>query len=343
MKWRSSFALVAVALSFACTEPILSPKNAAPTNADIFDALWNEFDLHYSFFEIKRVNWDSVRTVYRPQAIAAASDAALAQVIGAMLATLRDRHVSLTTGGVAPARTFLSKIDSTAARNPFDPRVVDRRYLQSKRVAQGGHVEFGFVSSAIGYVRIPSFEGGGWIGELDEALAALKTAQSLIVDVRGNRGGRHSLAVAAAGRFARTPVTYSYTKIRNGPGHGDFTGLIPQIVNPAGPAQFRGPVVVLTNRTVFSSAENFVLAMDALPSVTTMGDSTGGASGLPMTRELPNGWTYQLSTWVEYTLDRRVFENIGLGPNVYVPTTWNELLAGTDAVMDRAIAAVKKP
>jgi C-terminal processing protease CtpA/Prc len=102
-------------------------------------------------------------------------------------------------------------------------------------------------------------------------------------------------------------------------------------------------VVVLTNRIVYSSAEDFVLAMRALPTVTTMGDSTGGASGRPMTRELPNGWTYSLSTWVEYTRDRRVFENIGLAPDVYVPTSWSELQRGVDAVMDRAIATVKKP
>jgi C-terminal processing protease CtpA/Prc len=342
MKRRLALAALALPALFACSDPVLAPNKVAPTNADVFDALWNEFDLHYSFFEVKRVNWDSLRTVYRPRAIDAANDAALARVIGSMLNALADRHVSLTTSGPASTMTLLSKIDSAVARNPFDPRVTDK-YLQSKRAASGGHVEYGFVTPAIGYVRIPSFDGNGWIGELDEALAALKTATAMIVDVRGNRGGTHSLAIAAAGRFATTSATYSYTRIRNGPRHGDFTNNIAQIVRPAGPAQFRGAVVVLTNRSVYSSAEDFVLAMDALPLVTTMGDSTGGASGLPMTRELPNGWTYQLSTWIEYTLDGRVFENIGLGPDAYVPTSWPELLRGVDAVMDRAIATVKKP
>jgi C-terminal processing protease CtpA/Prc len=343
MTRRLSFAALVLPVLFGCADPILVPKTDAPSNADVFDALWNEFDLRYSFFELKGVNWDSMRVVHRPRAIAAANDAALARVIGTMLAGLHDRHVSLTTGGTMSTMTFLSKADSTVARNPFDARVVDTKYLQSKRIAQGGHVEFGFVSSSIGYVRFPSFEGNGWVGELDEALAALKGVRSLVVDVRGNRGGSHAIAIAAAGRFATAPTVYSYTRIRNGPHHSDFTGMLPQVVQPGGPTQFRGPVVVLTNRTVYSSAEDFVLAMDALPSVTTMGDSTGGASGMPMARELPNGWTYQLSTWIEYTLDRRVFENIGLGPNAYVPTTYSELSRGVDAVMDRAIAAVEKP
>jgi len=342
MKPRSMFVLLALPAAFACTDPSLTANHAAPTNAEVFDAFWNEFDLRYSFFEVKGVNWDSMRVVHRPRAIAAENDAALARVLGTMIAALQDRHVMLTTAGTS-AMTFLSKIDSVLPRNPFDAQMIDRKYLQAKRVTTGGHIQFGFVTPTIGYLRIPAFDGGGWSGEVDEALASLAGAQSMIVDVRGNRGGSHTTAIEAAGRFASSPVLYSYTKIRNGPTHSDFTPLSPQVLNPAGPAQFRGPVVVLTNRIVYSSAEDFVLAMRALPTVTTMGDSTGGASGRPMTRELPNGWTYSLSTWVEYTRDRRVFENIGLAPDVYVPTSWSELQRGVDAVMDRAIATVKKP
>jgi hypothetical protein len=341
MKRRFSLALFALPALFACTDPSLTANSAPATNADVFDAMWNEFDVRYSFFDVKRVNWDSLRVVYRPRAIAATSDAELASVLGGMLSSLSDRHVYLTTGSTG--RTILSKIDSVLPRNPFDARLIDRQYLQAKRATQGGHIEYGFVTPAIGYMRIPAFDGSGWVDEIDEALAAMKSAQAMIVDVRGNRGGNHSIAVEAAGRFASSSVVYSYTKMRNGPAHSDFTRLTPQVVYPAGPSQFRGPVAVLTNRVVYSSAEDFVLAMSALPTVTTMGDSTGGASGRPMARELPNGWTYQLSTWVEYTADQRVFENIGLPPDVYVGTDWSELSRGVDAVMDRAIAAVKKP
>jgi carboxyl-terminal processing protease len=343
MNRRLKLALLALPTAFACTEPTLTGTGAPPTNAEVFDALWNEFDLRYSFFEVKRVNWDSMRVVHRPRAIAAENDAALARVLGAMITALQDRHVFLTTAGSTPAMTLLSKVDTVLPRNPFDAQLIDRQYLQAKRATQGGHIQFGFVTPTIGYVRIPQFDGSGWAGELDEALAALAGAQSMIVDVRGNRGGSHTTAIAAAGRFASSSSIYSYTKMRNGPAHSDFTAMTPQVVHPAGPAQFRGPVVVLTNRVVYSSAEDFVLAMDALPNVTTMGDSTGGASGRPLTRELPNGWTYTLSTWVEYTRDRRIFENIGLAPDVYVPTNYAELSRGVDAVMDRAIAMVKKP
>jgi C-terminal processing protease CtpA/Prc len=108
-------------------------------------------------------------------------------------------------------------------------------------------------------------------------------------------------------------------------------------VKPGGRMRYAGPVVVLTNRAVYSAAEEFVLAMSALPQVTTMGDVTGGASAAPAVRELPNGWTYQMSTWIEYTLDRRPFEGEGLEPDVVVrPERWNPR-GSVDEMLEAAV------
>jgi hypothetical protein len=322
-------------LGAACSEPVLAPSHSTTSNADVFDAIWTEFDLHYSYFIVKNVDWNAARDRYRPQAIAAANDVELARVIGNMLAELRDRHVMLTPTGAGSSISYRAPSDTAVAA--FDASLVGRRYLAPARVSVGGHVQYGMVSASVGYVRLPSFEGSGWVGELDAALRDMSNATSMIVDVRGNPGGSHDLAMAAAGRFATASYTCSYTRIRNGPSHDDFTAMTPQTVAPAGPAQFRGKVVVLTNRRVYSSAENFVLAMEALPSVTTMGDTTAGASGRPMTRELSNGWTYTVSTWIEYTADQKIFENIGLAPDVYVTARMTDISAGVDPVLDRAM------
>jgi carboxyl-terminal processing protease len=331
--------VVAMALlGAACSEPVLAPSHSTTSNADVFDAIWSEFDLHYSYFIVKNVDWSAARARYRPQAIAAANDVELARVIGNMLAELRDRHVMLTPTGAGSSISYRAPSDTAVAA--FDASLVGRRYLLPSRMSAGGHVQYGMVSPTIGYVRLPTFEGSGWAGELDAAIHDMPNATSMIVDVRGNPGGSHDVAMAAAGRFATASYTCSYTRIRNGPNHGDFTGMTPQTVQPAGPAQFRGRVVVLTNRRVYSSAENFVLAMEALPSVTTMGDTTAGASGRPMTRELANGWTYTVSTWIEYTADQKIFENIGLAPDVYVPARMTDISAGIDPVLDRAIQAL---
>lgn len=120
--------------------------------------------------------------------------------------------------------------------------------------------------------------------------------------------------------------------------HADFTDYIAEDVSPTGAASFRGPVFVLANLAVFSSAEDFVLAMRSLPTVTIVGDTTGGASGGPIVRELANGWTYQLSEWIEYTAERRMFEGIGLAPDIVVKASASDAAASVDAALEHARA-----
>ncbi|HZI24551.1 MAG TPA: peptidase, partial [Chryseolinea sp.] len=50
----------------SCEEAFIEsdPKDDPVVN---FDFLWSELDQKYSFFEFKKINWDSVYNVYRPQ------------------------------------------------------------------------------------------------------------------------------------------------------------------------------------------------------------------------------------------------------------------------------------
>lgn len=333
MKVRAVLLLAIAILGVACADPMLSPPPRS-SRVDIFDDVWQDFDLNYSFFVLKGIDWDSVRAVYRPSALAATSDVQLSGVIGNMLLGLRDRHVSLTTPG--HTTVYQSRADLTPT--PFDPLLIEQHYLADTGVTNGGHVHYGMAGPTVGYLRIPSFEGTGWESEVDDALSAMGSAKAMIIDVRDNPGGNTGVAANVAGRFATSSRTFGYVRIRQGPKHDDFTGYIAEMVSPAGPRQFRGPVYVLTNRRVYSSAEDFVLAMRVLPSVTTVGDTTAGASGHPIVRELPNGWTIELSTWIEYTPERATFENVGLAPSIEVPATMQDLGAGTDPVLARAIA-----
>ncbi len=309
---------------------------AGSSQADIFDDVWHDVAVHYSMLQLKGVDWDSVGRVYRPLAIAAATDSAFASALGAMLASLRDRHVSLTPGSAATMITYRSAGDTVIAG--FDASVVGLRYLGGS-VLPLENLGSGHLSPAIGYVRIPNFDTDHWgLADLDDALLALGDVQSLVLDVRGNAGGSYDLALAAAGRFADQKRQFGSIRVRNGPRPGDFSALIAETVHPEGPRPFHGPVFVLTNRRVYSSGEDFVLAMRSLPGVTMVGDTTGGSSGKPIARELPNGWTYELSTWLEYTMAGVPYEDIGLSPGVYERTRLAELHAGVDAVLDRAMA-----
>ncbi len=332
---RRSLVLAAALACAACGDAALGPAATANRSA-VFDELWQGFDLHYSFFVMKNVNWDSVGAHYRPLAIGASSDVAFGAIAGQMLAELRDVHVSLTPGGVGNTIRYLSRYDTIPTY--FDSNRVFARYVTGAQATSGLHMRYGMTAPGVGYVRIASFAGADWGTEMDEVLAHLPDATSLIVDIRDNPGGTTSLAPDIAGRFTDAEQTYGYVRLRNGPAHTDFTDYIPEAVVPTGARRFSGRVFVLTNRRDFSTAEDFVLAMRALPYTTVVGDTTAGASGGPLSGELSNGWTYRLSGWIEYTPSHRTFEGIGLAPDVVVQATAANAAQGVDAALEHARA-----
>jgi hypothetical protein len=313
---------------------ILGP-DASVTPIAIFDQVWHDLDLHYSLFVVKQINWDSIGAVYRPRALNTATGNDISGVIDGMLHELHDDHVLFNGNRV---------------NGLYVPRVVPRlggspvnvAYVAHRKTLPGG-VSCGLVSPTIGYISLSSFSGNGWLWSIDSAIALLGPVKVVIVDVRNNQGGFLENATSAAGRFADQKTTVAYVRYRNGPAHTDFTRPIAQIVVPEGSHRFTGTVVLLTNRNTISAGELFVLAMRGLGRTTVVGDTTLGETGSPFARELQNGWTYQFPESIEFTLDGRSFENIGLPPDVPVQGNGDDPFeVAPDAQMERAISVAKR-
>ena len=143
------------------------------------------------------------------------------------------------------------------------------------------------------------------MADVDAALERFRSAPLLILDVRMNGGGGDQPAFEVAGRFARTSVVTGNVRYRNGPSHTDFGPPVQRVLNPRGPGNTPGRVLLLIGRRCASSNESFIEAMRQLPNVTLVGDRTAGSSGNPGTFPLANGWTYTVSRWIEYTADTR--------------------------------------
>jgi hypothetical protein len=91
------------------------------------------------------------------------------------------------------------------------------------------------------------------------------------------------------------------------------------------------------NHGLFSAAETFVLAMRTRPDVTFVGDSTGGGSGNPIPRELPNRWVLWVSRWQVTTPGGSWYEGIGLAPDVLESVSEQDLARARDPILERAI------
>ena len=101
------------------------------------------------------------------------------------------------------------------------------------------------------------------------------------------------------------------------------------------------PVVLLTNREVFSSANDFVLKMRSLPFVTVMGDKTGGGAGLPISSEIPGGWGVRYSAG-RMTDPSGADVEFGIEPHYYVSLLDSDLANSHDTLIEEAVRYIKR-
>lgn len=306
--------------------------------SDNFDVLWNDFDKFYSFFELKNVDWDSLYTVYKPQAANAASEMELFDLISEMLSHLRDGHVNV----YAPFETYRYTAWRDNYPENFDLEVIRLNYISgTSSIYESSVYLTGKINNSIGYLWIKNFHNSlNNYKNLDRILKNFEPLNGLIIDIRNNGGGSDQNSKFVASRFLTEKKIYRLFRYRNGPAHDDFTDFYEDYIKPEG-YYYSKPVVVLTNRRVFSAAEDFVLAMRQGDNVTFVGDYTGGGSGNPMFREMPNGWLFRLSRWqsvIPGTLKQ--YENVGLAPDIRVDITKRDIENGRDTILDTAIQLI---
>jgi len=82
------------------------------------------------------------------------------------------------------------------------------------------------------------------------------------------------------------------------------------------------------------------MAFRVLPNVTILGDTTNGAHGTMIGRELANGWFYSLVPQKVQLPDGRSYEGIGLAPMITVKNTREEMAAGIDKNLETAVEMI---
>lgn len=301
-----------------------------------FEALWKMIDEHYCFFREKQVNWDSIHRVYAPRFNDAMTDRQLFEVLDNMLAELRDGHVNLTSSfNVARYWAFHESYPS----NYSDTLI--RRYLGTDyQIASG--MKYRILDDNIGYIRCESFQNSIGAGNVDEILLALQPCTGLIIDLRNNGGGLITSAEKLAARFTNRPVDVGFVRHKTGRAHDAFSPMQQQVLNPARGIRWQKRVAVLTNRMVFSAANEFVKYMKCCPLATIVGDHTGGGAGLPFSSELPNGWNVRFSACPMFDRYGNSTED-GIAPDVNVSLSEADFLRGTDTIIEAARKLLRNP
>ncbi len=332
-------AIILIVLIAGCDKIVFDspPANTPENNFEIF---WKDFDMYYPQFKLRNVDWDSIYSVMRPQVTPGTTDGQLFGILSKMVLALNDMHVNLYT-----------PLGDAHWIPPYPEDYPSGRFIDKTAYVSGGEwmnpvMEYQMCNGTnYGYIAINTFEGSSSGGGsydtrylvIDEILERLRDTDGLIIDVRWNGGGVSSNAEVVADRFADRKRLCMKSKYKNGPGADDFSEWRNWYVEPEGAYQYTKPVVVLTSRATSSTAEMFVLAMRALPNVITVGDTTGGGLGIPIFRELPNGWTYRLSTAIGATPDGYIVDGRGVIPDITVRTGIRDANSGTDRIFEKAL------
>lgn len=258
-----------------------------------FEALWSILDEHYCFFDQKDVDWSRVHDTYSRRISDNMTREELFIVCADMLAELRDGHVNLT----APFNTSYYRAWWSDYPQNFNKRIIEENYFNFN-YRQSSGMMYGFLEENIGYIYYESFSSPVGEGNLDYALNFLSSANGLIIDVRDNGGGSLTNVETFVSRFIDRPTLVGYISHKTGPGHNDFSEPYAITYKPAEEGRIRWgkPIVVLTNRSTFSAANNFASIMKNLPGVTIVGSVTGGGSGVPFSSEIPCGWSIRFSS-----------------------------------------------
>ena len=298
-----------------------------------FEALWRIIDEHYCFFDYKQqvygLDWQQIYNKYNVRAKGDLTKYQLFEVLTDMLSELRDGHVNLYAS-FDNGRYW--KWHEDYPTNFSD--TLQRRYLGTDyRIAS--NIMYRILDDNIGYLYVGTFAYDIGEGSLDEIIQYFSFCNGLIIDIRGNGGGLLTSSEILAARFCQEKTLTGYIQHKTGKGHSDFSTMEPEYLEPSSRLRWYKPVAVLTNREVFSAANDFVKCMKCMPTVKIVGDQTGGGSGLPFTSSLPNGWTVRFSACPSYDRNRQHTE-FGIAPDYQVEQSEDDFRQGKDTLIEFA-------
>ncbi len=183
---------------------------------------------------------------------------------------------------------------------------MDERFLNN------GLNKLEVLAGDVGYLRLQAF--GAFEELLPAAFSFLSNTQALIVDLRGNGGGMPSNFVSSY--LLPADSIHLVTIYWN-----DRTDSMYTLRGLKGPRYLNKPVYLLTDRSTFSSAEEFAYDLQALRRVTIVGEATGGGAnpgGLMPVHTLNDGTQVVMFVslaHVEHAITKKNWEGIGVQPD----------------------------
>ena len=296
------------------------------------EALWQIIDTKYCYVEEKGVDWNAIHDEYinKAQLLKPGDQLPLFDLCAEMLNTLQDGHVNLYS---AFDRSYCTDWYDTFPAN-FDSRL-QALYLKDYRIAGG--LYYCTIQDSIGYIYYPSFSTSFSATNIYWVFMAFKDCRGLIIDVRNNGGGDLTNAYLLSSPFFTDNRVVGYWQHKTGPGHHEFSKM-EELRSDTSlvPSRWLRPVVVLCNRRSYSATNTFINIMRYADNAFIVGGTSGGGGGMPLSYEMPCGWTVRFSSVRMYDAEKRDIEP-GIEPDIKVEMKSQD----KDDIIEKAIEILK--
>jgi carboxyl-terminal processing protease len=220
------------------------------------------------------------------------------------------------------------QLDRTAAQGPVTVRAV-RRPITTP-VAEGK-----LIRPRIGYIRVRSF-GDTTPDRVGALLTEWRPAglQGLLLDLRGNPGGSIQAVTRVAGYFmSARPIGITV----------DRTGQREEIVAEPRPLQpSKLPLVVLIDGDSGSGSEILAASLRDYQLATVVGQKSAGSVNLATDVSLSDGSAIRVTVRRLLTSKGAQLDGAGVEPDESVPLSAQDLEAGRDPQLNRALALLEQ-
>lgn len=220
-------------------------------------------------------------------------------------------------------------------KSPLPTAVTEGRWLVEKSVA---------------YIKLPIFQGIQTQARALELLQEFREAKAVILDLRGNPGLgapgvlQKSLMVHPYQDWTESTTEHGGALLRDYapsyPGHSTLT-LSDTVIAPRSTV-YAGRLILLTDRVCSCACEDFVMPFKYSKRATLVGETTAGTYSLTRHVDYDNGMMLNIAA-VHHTFpDGSQFEGVGIVPDVQVDMTPEDLRAGRDPVLQRAVEIARQ-
>lgn len=333
--------------------PDLSQKNTNDKNDPLynFEVFAETYKNHYAFFELNKINWDSLYKTAKAKINSKTTEVELYLILQKMIETLNDNH-----GSIEPTdkvyeqaeKLNIENEDSETLKNYGDFEVaglVADYYLKENLTKKSSFIDWGKMENNVGYIQIKSMylygdlslndslvKQNGFVSTYMDAFNDLSYEQQISKEIAGINNIMNTIMedlketkyIIIDVRFngggqdvVALEVLRHFNKSRiqiaskKARHYNGFTKKTPIYLDSIKNPCIK-PVYLLTSQQSASATDMMALSSMEITQLKRIGSHTNGAISDALQKTLPNGWHFSLSNEIYTDNNDKYYENIGI-------------------------------